>query len=352
MKNNRIVLSYVMLIFALSINVIYSQDIDELETITPQNIDRLEQLYTTELFDSSIQSISFGLDNTSLVIVLNNRILALGTGNRELEELVNFNKSIQISIISDDGKLFGCICSNQSPIDDLMLFDLETKQELLSVLDLAPATDIAIDAQNKQLITASGWTRESSRVQVWDIEQRILSFTLPANGWTSKVAFSPSGAYIAAGFESIAQIWDVNSQTEVFSVEQSYQISELGGVGLKIGDLAFSPDSNQVASMSPEGFVWLWETATGKMLTFLSDERIIFDDTQSLYSLADSNIKYTPDGTLVATSNGHTLYIWDILARTLIYDVNLEISDFAFSADGKIMATVDSDNKVTLWGIN
>jgi WD40 repeat protein len=88
------------------------------------------------------------------------------------------------------------------------------------------------------------------------------------------------------------------------------------------------------------------------MLTFLSDERIIFDDTQSLYSLADSNIKYTPDGTLVATSNGHTLYIWDILARTLIYDVNLEISDFAFSADGKIMATVDSDNKVTLWGIN
>lgn len=353
MRNIYLVLSYFkisILALTLSISIIYSQEIDELEVISPENINNVEELYVFESFDDSIKSINFLSDNTSLIVVQGNEILSLNIMNNQIAEVASFDKFLQSSVLSDDGTLLACMCSSQSPVDDFLLLDVETGQELLSLVDLAPATGLAIDSQNKYVVTATGWTRESSKVQVWDIEEQNMLFELPANGWTSKVTFSPNSKYVAAGFTALAQVWDLHSLSEVFSIEQSFKVSEQGAVNLKIGDIVFSPDNKQVASMSPEGFIWIWDTSSGEMLALLNDESIAFDKTQSLYSLPSTNINYSPDGKLIATSNGQALNIWDISTETLIYDIE-GISDFLFSMDGRFLVTVDANNKVALWGI-
>ena len=106
---------------------------------------------------------------------------------------------------------------------------------------------------------------------------------------------------------------------------------------------AFSPDGRTVAAGGADKFVWLWETATGKVMRKLAGH------TETVRDLA-----FAPDGVRLATvgDDGNCL-IWDTATGERIATLpshERPLTTVAFSADGRLLATGGTDEaKVNLW---
>lgn len=96
-----------------------------------------------------------------------------------------------------------------------------------------------------------------------------------------------------------------------------------------VTDLAFSPDSKQVATLSyGDGQVLVWDVATGRRLHALTG-----------LSSAPNSIAWSPDGARIAGSDSQKVVIWnartgDKVAEQVTKALN---NDLAFTADGRAL---------------
>ena len=99
----------------------------------------------------------------------------------------------------------------------------------------------------------------------------------------------------------------------------------------------FGPDGKTIASVSGEGEVTVWETASG----------------QKLFSLPGRIARYSPDGARLATGGEDgQVTIWDFAAREKLLTLkgnNKRITDVDFSLDGKLLASADGDGNIIVW---
>jgi WD40 repeat protein len=109
---------------------------------------------------------------------------------------------------------------------------------------------------------------------------------------------------------------------------------------------AFGVDGNTlVSAASDDGFVRLWETATGKALTSLAGLG------DYIYALAAS-----PDGRQLAVGTGtnkKTIWLFDAATGKLIRNIAARdgVTSLAFSGDGKTLASGHSKH-VRLWDVS
>ncbi len=125
-------------------------------------------------------------------------------------------------------------------------------------------------------------------------------------------------------------------------------MARMGTVRLRHGDavtsVAFTPDRKAVVSASGYGFgantsLRIWDVATGKEL------RRLVGHKDCVGSFA-----FSPDGKrLASVSQDHSLRIWDLNSGKELHNLNTgqPTHGVAFSPDGKILAT--SDVMVRLW---
>jgi len=109
-----------------------------------------------------------------------------------------------------------------------------------------------------------------ARLKIWDAECRLKKL-LPgsSNGGASAVAFSPSGKFLAAGYEDRSvRIWDVNALQDHPRLLQ--------GHGSRVTALCFSADERLLASGDVGGYVKVWNLSEGTEEPSLraSDSRI------------------------------------------------------------------------------
>lgn len=127
--------------------------------------------------------------------------------------------------------------------------------------------------------------------------------------------------------------WACNSDPiPPLSVLKNESVGEAGGEGVVlqnsrfVSDLAFSPDSRQVATLSyGDGAVMVWDVRTGRLV------RTLTGLSPSPYSIA-----WSPDGARIAGGDSQRVIMWDARSGQKLGE-NLHkslLSDLAFTARG------------------
>jgi WD40 repeat protein len=231
---------------------------------------------------------------------------------------------IDVLAYSPDGTRLAVVAG-----DGAKLLDASTGKETVALKGHSEEVSrLAFSPDGKRLATSSS----DKTVKVWDTQTgQELVTKAHAKGATG-LAFSPDGKRLASGsWDGNIKLWDTKSWTEVRTI----------ATGGAIEDLAFTPDGKRLASASA-GLVNIWEPETGRLALTL---RASGSDLQ-VHHLAIS-----PDGQRVA-GGLRTLFIWD--ARTGRQLLTLDghtcnVTQLAFSPDGKRLVSADYDRAVKLW---
>ncbi len=150
------------------------------------------------------------------------------------------------------------------------------------------------------------------------------------------VAFSPDSNVLATGgTDGMVRLWEAASGREILSCK---------GHTDWVRSVAFSPDGKTLASVSSDQTVKLWNINTGECLNTFQEH------TSRVYSLA-----FSPDGkTLASGSADQTVKLWNINTGACLntfQEHTCWVYSLAFSPDGKTLASVSSDRTVKLWDI-
>jgi WD40 repeat protein/class 3 adenylate cyclase len=130
------------------------------------------------------------------------------------------------------------------------------------------------------------------------------------------------------------------------SIQASRGVATLRGSTLQVDGITYNHAGTQVASMSDDGTVNIWDVSTNtKLLTLQAG----IPSTN-----ATRKISFSPDDTRLATPAGdHTARIWDLsasgkLVLTLAGHTD-EVTSVTFSSDGKRVATASGDGSSKVW---
>ena len=188
---------------------------------------------------------------------------------------------------------------------------------------------------------------EAGAVGLWDLETQgqIRSFD-PAEDSRLAVALNADGSLVAAGNGTGAQVWNVDSGELVQPLtgywEDPEEQEDWVGHDEEVTALAFTPDSQIVASGSEDTTVLFWEVETGELD-------------------ADSEGHWATVTTMVFDEEGSTLLTGgeDNKSRTLrlpggkstaIYEGHLSaVNGTAFGLDPQTLFTASADGTMRMW---
>lgn len=174
------------------------------------------------------------------------------------------------------------------------------------------------------------------------------TLTDPGSQGVNSVALGPGGTTLATGDEDgSAYLWDTATGKLLSTL--TGPTSQDGNPA--VNSVAFSPNGTILAAAVDHGIygggsTYLWNTTTRKRTATLTDP-----DGESMTSVA-----FSPNGTALAVGDdfGH-IYLWNAAtekhAVTLTDPDGISVNSLAFGPDGTTLAAGDGDGSIYLWDI-
>ena len=156
------------------------------------------------------------------------------------------------------------------------------------------------------------------------------------DGEVTALAFSPDSDRLAS--------WSTDRTIRVWDVSTGEGLAVLRGMPSNARALAFSPNGSTLAAGCEDGGLRLWDVADGSLMS------VLFADSGGVISAA-----FSPDGKLLAAGGYDSIIrLWDAGSykpRASINKVNMWIQDLAFSHDSKMLVSGNYAGPPILWDV-
>ncbi len=165
------------------------------------------------------------------------------------------------------------------------------------------------------------------------------------------IAFSPNGKTLALGFSgknNEVRLWDMVNNRETLTLPV---IEASDNEGSELISLAFAPDGKTLAFMSGDpDIVFPKQSSELRVFDVSGKERFTLKEAQTGFV---TTFAFSPDGKTLATGGkDHSVLVWDIVTGSLISSVGLHtgiISHLKFFPDGKTLVSAGRDLQVKVW---
>ncbi|QYX30373.1 nSTAND1 domain-containing NTPase [Sphaerospermopsis torques-reginae] len=233
------------------------------------------------------------------------------------KNLITIGVDHQIKLWHLDGKL---IKSWQGHLQD-------NNSILYSIFQ--PIQDISFSFDGKKIATIS---RVDQQVKIWDLQGNLLKSWQTNDKLLTNINFSRDGQTLATAGDKTVKLWNLTGKL----------LQTLSGHENNITSVSFSHNGKIIATGSADSTVKLWDRKSGKLLHTLQHH-------QSVYS-----VDFSPDSKILVSASGDKISFWNLQGE-LIYSLQGSKNDLLevnFSADGKMITSVDISNHITLWDLD
>jgi len=204
-------------------------------------------------------------------------------------------------------------------------------------LAIAAVSNLEVDPERSVLLALHGlsqtYTREAEEALHRAVQALRVQFTL--RGHMAHVAYSPDGMRLATvSDDGSVKFWDTATGQELLTLKTAPDGS--------VSAVAFSPDGARLAAAVENGLVRVWDVKTVQ-------ELLVFPG----HSDYINGIVFSPDGARLATaSNDGTAKVWDAVSGKELFTLSGHtswVNSVAFSPDGTRLATVSDDGTAKIW---
>ncbi len=249
----------------------------------------------------------------------------------------------------------------ETPTPTPRLFALEGTPlpEALQVINISNAVQVSALAEWRvDSVTDLAWTPDSSvlavsnpnTIDLFEVLTRKKIRTLyPRGGGVDSIAFSPNGAWLAAGSRYGSEWESYAGDIQLWLGSYLQPLGILYAETRAVSEVAFSPDSKTLAvaytsTKSDENRVEFRDTATWEVSRTLTTGAVL-------------QIAFSPAGGLLASvPDRYATKLWNLkdgkLQDTIYTSFTGAVNTLVFSGDGKYLATGHYDGAIRLWDMN
>lgn len=305
--------------------------------------------------DAPTPSLEVEIQSTAVALSPDARFMAVANGGHSVKllsllegkpvaQLGELPAVVKALSFSPDGKLLAAAgVSETRPVSfELRMWRLEDKKIVYEVSEpdhrdggdtVNPIACLRF-SPDSQLLARPGRKRT---VEIYDIQQQRMAHSFRSGLVVSAVQFDPGGKSVVIGTDTgpaHGSIRHIDLATGKLLPSHSLVYSG-------VLDIVFSPDGATLYA-GHRGRLGQWDTKTGMSSTALKSE-----DRFLATALA-----FSPQAHRAALLNGKELQIWDIGHGTMSSHWPMADGCLAWSADGSILVTATTDQKLRAWRIN